>query len=156
MNALLLQLKNLLQKFLASLQKQPIPPAPIPPAPPVHASRIQEWANAIAVQEKGNPKFNNPGNLKLSTLTQSWGGKPAFQATDGGTICRFDTYEQGFAALCNFLNLACHDELKAFHVARNLRDFTEVYAHPPAGSHYAENVAIALKVDVNENISTFL
>lgn len=117
---------------------------------------ILTWANAIKIEEGAKPEINNPGNLKYAPLTASWGAKPGFNATDGGSIARFDTYQKGYDALCNFLVLGCHDELKFFHQARTIKEFTRVYANPPAGSKYAENVARALGVTVETDISTLI
>lgn len=164
MNALLLQLKTLLEKFLASLQKQPVPapvPAPIPqPVQPAHVSRIADWARAIQKAEgwavnSVSYTHNNPGNLKFTTLTKSWGAILGTNATDGGHFCKFQTYDQGFQALCNFLTLGAEDQLLAFHSARTLKKFTKVYAQPP-NDNYANGIAAALNEKVDENIAIFL
>jgi len=171
MNALLEILVVALEKLVASLKKKVPPPAPLPPDPkpiPVppppppkpSTSRIGEWAKAIEMQEGGHPydaniKLNNPGNLKYSTLTASWGGQKGFQATDGGWICKFSTFQQGFDALCNFLTLGAENELLFFHDARTLLLFTKKFACPPDDG-YANRVAAALRVKVDQDISTFL
>jgi hypothetical protein len=68
----------------APLQENtPVEPVVVPPtAKP--ASRIHLWALAISVQEGAKKELNNPGNLKVSTLTKSWGAANGFQAEDGG------------------------------------------------------------------------
>jgi len=138
------------------------PPAPTPePVPTPHVTKISTWAKAIEVEEGGKPGdlntvLKNPGNLKYGTLLASWGATKGRPASDGGFIAEFSTYEKGFQALCNFLTLACKDELKYFHDARSLKTFTQKYANPPANHPYAENVARKLGVDVNTNIAQLL
>jgi hypothetical protein len=115
------------------------------------------WALAIAVQEGAKKSLNNPGNLKLTTLTKSWGAKAGFDATDGGVICTFPTPQMGETALEDFLTLGCEDELVAFHApeARTLGGFTQIYAgNPPA--EYGEAVARALGCTLETLISTFI
>lgn len=139
---------KILQVKIKELKPMPIPV-------PVHTNKIIAWANAIKNQEGARPSLNNPGNLKVAPLTQSWGATNGFQATDGGWIAKFATYNQGFTALCNFLTLGCHDELKNFHDTRTLQKFMEVYAgHPPF--KYISSIAEELGVDINIDISTFL
>lgn len=116
---------------------------------------IQKWAKAIAQFEGSKTFLNNPGNLKLSPLTQSWGAKFGYSAVDGGVIAKFDTPEKGFTALCNFLTLGCRDELKAFHSARTLGQFMTVYAgNPPLA--YINGIAKLLNVSLETDIKTFL
>lgn len=118
-------------------------------------SKIIEWAHAIAIEEGSKPEVNNPGNLKLSTLTASWGAQEGFQATDGGWIAKFPSLTAGFTALCNFLMLGAQDELIAFHNARTLQSFSMVYAgNPPA--QYIQQIADRLNVPLNTNVSSFL
>lgn len=124
-------------------------------AQPLFSNKIISWANAIARCEGAKQSLNNPGNLKYSTLTASWGGKLGDNASDGGSICQFPDYNTGFTALCNFLKLGCEDELKAFHQARTLEAFSQVYAgNPPQG--YIDGVASILGVPTSVDISTFL
>lgn len=137
-------------KKLIGLIKQPMQ------QPQKFPQKIIIWANAIKIEEGARPGVNNPGNLKYSPLTASWGATPDFMPTDGGNIAKFPTSQKGFDALCNFLVLGCHDELKFFHQARTIKEFTHVYANPPAGSKYAENVARALGVTVETDISTLI
>lgn len=117
--------------------------------------KIIEWANAIKIWEGNAPWLNNPGSLKFSSLTNSWGARPGVQASDGGYIAKFDTYEKGFDALCNFLILGCQDHLLSFHNARTLGEFTKVYAGNPPQS-YINGIAHILGVPLDTNISTFL
>lgn len=119
--------------------------------------KIRVWALAIAVQEGARKDLNNPGNLKVSTLTKTWGAEEGFQATDGGWIAKFPTPQAGETALENFLILGAEDELIAYHSpeARTLQGFSEIYAgHPP--SEYAEAVARALGCTLDTQVSTFL
>ena len=119
------------------------------------ASRIHLWALAISVQEGAKKGLNNPGNLKVSTLTKSWGAIDGFQAEDGGWIAQFPTLEAGETALEDFLTLGAEDELLAFHEARTLLAFSNVYAgNPPA--EYPQAVARALGVSVDIDVSELL
>ena len=118
---------------------------------------IETWANAIAKEEGAESISNNPGNLKYSTLTASWGASRGRQATDGGFLCQFLSYQSGYNALCNFLTLGCEDMLVAFHAptARTLQGFTVIYAgNPPEG--YIQGIIEALGVPGDTQISTFL
>jgi hypothetical protein len=99
----------------------------------------------------------NPGNLKYSTLTASWGAQKGPAASDGGFLCQFANDNAGQTALCNFLVLGCEDELIAFHApeARTLAGFTTIYAgNPPEG--YITRIEEALGVPGTTQISTFL
>jgi hypothetical protein len=134
--------------------KQPITPTPMPIVSP---SKISTWAHLIEQGEGADQKSNNPGNLKVSSLTASWGAKPFRQASDGGWLAKFDTYEKGFTALCNFLTLGCENELIAFHKPeqRTLSGFTKVYAgNPPQG--YIDRIVKGMGGDPKVQISTFL
>lgn len=123
--------------------------------PPPFPSKITAWANAIKVAEGNAPYLNNPGSLKVSTLTQSWGAQNGVQASDGGWIAKFATYQLGFTALCNFLKLGAENELLAFHQARTLEAFTKVYAgNPPQG--YIDTIAKQLNCSLDVDVSTFL
>lgn len=118
---------------------------------------IIKWSEAIGRGEGADPASNNPGNLKLSTLTKSWGATEGRAATDGGFLCHFSTAQQGQDALCNFLKLGCENELLAFHSpeARTIRGFTVIYAgNPPEG--YIQNILNELGVPGDTNIATFL
>lgn len=120
-----------------------------------YPSLIQKWAQAIANQEGADPSSYNPGNLKYTTLTASWGATPGREALDGGHLCQFPDWQTGNNALCNFLMLGCEDELRAFHEARTLEAFTQVYAgNPPQG--YIDSIANELGVALDTLISTFI
>jgi hypothetical protein len=118
---------------------------------------IAKWAAAIGQWEGAKPELNNPGNLKFTTLTKSWGAMQGPAAFDGGILCQFPTLQAGDEALCNFLTLGCQDELLAFHApeARTLAGFTVIYAgNPPQG--YIDGIEEALGVPGTTLISTFL
>lgn len=145
---------------LSAAQKQPSTPAlpvnqPTMPISSKFAPMVVRWSKAIGQWEGADPASNNPGNLKYSTLTASWGATRGRAATDGGSLCHFPTLEQGQNALCSFLTLGCENELLAFHQARTLIEFTMVYAGgPPRG--YINGIATMLGVPLNINISSFL
>lgn len=121
------------------------------------SAKIVAWAKAIQTGEGATPASNNPGNLKYSSLTASWGATQGRAATDGGHLCQFATPNAGMDALCNFLVLGCKDELAAFHspAARTLQGFTEIYAgNPPQG--YITRIAATIGVPLNTPIASFL
>lgn len=124
---------------------------------PEQKSKIEIWASAIEKEEGFAPKTrswrnNNPGNIKFSPLIQKLGA--THQDPDGFAV--FPSYAAGREALCDFLTLACENMLVPYKNARTLKQFTQVYAHPPANHPYAENVAKKLKVDVEIDISKLL
>lgn len=118
---------------------------------------ITKWAEAIEHEEGATAASHNPGNLKYSTLTASWGATRGRPATDGGNLCQFPTYQQGFTALCNFLVLGCENELLAFHSpeARTLEGFTTIFAGNPP-EDYKLGIQEALGVPGTTLISTFI
>lgn len=120
-------------------------------------SRIEQWSRAIAVQEGAKKSLNNPGNLKYSTLTASWGATKGFQATDGGWIAAFPTLQEGQTALINFLTLGAENELIAFHTpeSRTLQGFSVIYAGNPP-QKYIDGIVSAMGVPGSTLISTFL
>ena len=148
---------NAYQQLIASLQKErdtlegmETPALKFPPM-------ILKWMGAVSKWEGANPALNNPGNLKFSTLTASWGATEGPAASDGGHLCQFKTLEAGQFALCSFLQLGCEDELVAFHApeARTLAGFTTIYAgNPPQG--YITGIEEMLGVPGTTQISTFL
>lgn len=119
---------------------------------------ISQWATLIARFEGANPVLNNPGDFKYSTLLGTWGGERSNEdGSDGGVFCKFPTYEIGFKVLCNFLTLGCEDELKDYHTARTIKEFTLVYTnHPQPEYDYSNNLIKELGVSPNTDISTFL
>jgi hypothetical protein len=134
-------------------------PAPQPQntTPTPFPAKIIAWASIVAKEEGSNPANNNPGNLKYSSLTASWGATQGPPAQDGGNLAKFQSYQAGFNALCNFLVLGCENQLIAFHSpeARTLAGFTKIYAgNPPQG--YINAIVQAMGGDPNVQISTFL
>lgn len=126
-----------------------------PTAPVSFPAKITQWAAIIAKEEGANPESNNPGNLKYSSLTASWGATQGKPAADGGYLCHFTDENAGLTALCDFLVLGCQDQLLAFHEARTLAEFTKIYAgNPPQG--YIDAIVQAMGGDPNVQISTFL
>lgn len=122
---------------------------------PAFSPMIVTWSQAIAHGEGASPASNNPGNLKYSTLTASWGATEGRAADDGGFLCQFSTLQQGQSALCNFLKLGAEDELVAFHEARTLQTFTVIYAGNPP-QEYIDVIGEILGVPLDTPISTFL
>lgn len=135
----------------------PTPPMPPPPTPSKYPSLIIKWAQAIAIGEGAAPASHNPGNLKLTNLTASWGATKGRPATDGGFLCQFPNDQMGEDALCNFLMLGAANDLIAFHApaARTLAGFTKIYAgNPPQG--YIDAIVKYMGVSPDAQISDFL
>ena len=156
---------------MASLDRQPVvltvapaglkPPLPAPTSPATPSSsgfapKILLWASAIAIGEGADPDSNNPGNLKISTLTASWGATKGRPASDGGFLCQFATLQDGQNALCNFLTLACEGELIISNPRPcSFQAFTEKYAgNPPMG--YMVGIADRLGISLDTDIATLL
>jgi hypothetical protein len=118
---------------------------------------IEKWITAISQWEGAIPAHHNPGNLKYSTLTASWGATRGPAASDGGYLCQFATDNAGEIALGNFLTLGCENELIAFHSpeARTLKGFTVIYAGNPP-QDYIDGIITGLGVPGDTQISTFL
>jgi hypothetical protein len=164
------QLIQALELKLGLLKARQIPPqadtAPqpqnsAPTATPTPATtfppQILAWATIIGKEEGANPTLDNPGDLKLSDLTKSWGAIQGFAATDGGFMAKFPTEQVGEIALCDFLVLGCQDGLLAFHspAARTLAGFMQIFAgNPPAA--YVDAIVMGMGVPADTQISTFL
>lgn len=132
------------------------PTSPIAPSTPLFAPMILKWADAIAPEEGAKPGSNNPGNMKYTTLTKSWGATQGRPATDGGYLCQFATMEAGKDALLNFLTLGCEGELIISHPwPCTFQDFTKRYAGDPPQA-YIDQIATAIDVSTNVLIKTFL
>ncbi len=133
------------------------PTATTEPTSTIFAPMIEKWITAVSQWEGANPESNNPGNLKYSTLTASWGATKGHPASDGGYLCQFATENAGEIALGNFLTLGCEDELIAFHSpeARTLRGFTVIYAGNPP-ENYIQGIIAGLGVPGDTLISTFI
>ena len=156
----ILEVIGITQKSISELPKvdKPVSPEPKEAYNEVKESlkenMIEKWARSIDKWE-GSTFGNNPGNMKYSPLIASWGGKKGQIAKDGGYFAKFDTYDQGFKALCNFLELGCKNELKSYKQARTLQKFMTIYAgNPPQG--YINGIAKDLNVSLDTDISTFL
>lgn len=143
---------------------QASPAQPIQVAP-VQTSRISLWAEGIQQAEgwaAGTRSFknNNPGNLKYTTLTASFGATGKDPMGDGSFFCIYPSYEVGFKALCSFLTLAAQNQLLDYHDKRTLMAFTLEYARPPKaldGSYpYLNIVANKIGVKVDQDISQLL
>lgn len=123
---------------------------------PAHLSKIETWARAIQHAEGGrtydrNTRNKNPGNLKFTSYTKSLGAV----SHDDKNFCVFPTYQDGFKALCTFLEDAASGKLMAYRPAMALRLFTQIYAEPPS-SAYVTYVAHELGVSVDTPISSLL
>ena len=119
-----------------------------PPFPP----KIVNWAKGIK-QWEGDITGHDAGNLKYTTLTQSWGAMKGRPAEDGGYFALFP--DDGMNALCNFLKLGCEDELVAFHQARTFESFTKIYAGNPPQT-YIQGIADLIPCQLTDDISIFL
>jgi hypothetical protein len=159
LRATFMTLSNTLTTLLAYLRSAPPPLPPVPPTLPAD-TRIKTWALGIQHNEGGKPqdlntRNKNPGNLKFTPYTASLGAKKGQSATDGGTFCYFDTYEQGFAALCQLLTDACTGNLIAYNPTDTLDSFTTKYAHPPTKT-YVNDIAARLQVDPSVQIKSLI
>jgi hypothetical protein len=152
---------GLIQKQIDALPKnvdKPISPEPqqvyneVKEA--IKPTMIEKWAKAIARME-GDISGVNPGNLKFSPLIEKLGGKKGRKGSDGGYFALFESYDAGFKALCDFLTLACKDQLKSYHTARTFQKFTKIYAGNPP-QNYINQIAKEIGVLLDTDISTFL
>lgn len=133
----------------------PVPVEPVLSPASSFPVLIVRWADAIAKWEGADPKLNNPGDLKFSTLTASLGGTQGKQASDGGWLCKFITPHAGLDALRHFLLLAAEDRLTSYHTARTLQAFSKIYGgNPPQG--YIDGIAKEMGVPTTVDIGTFL
>jgi hypothetical protein len=108
---------------------------------------ITAWALAIQEFEGWKPgshayRHNNPGNLK----------------SVDGTFKTFKTYEQGFAALKDYLTRACTGKHNAYKPTMTLKQFFGVYA--PDGElivgNYTAYVAKKMGVSPDTIIATLV
>jgi hypothetical protein len=100
-----------IKKNSATNETKPTPP----PTPEPVVSKIKAWAEAITKYEnmgKYHKDLNNPGAIK---------GK-------NGLFLKFNTYEEGFDYLCDYLTRACKGEHNAYRPEMTLKQFTEIYA----------------------------
>ena len=124
---------------------------------PMNRNRIEEWALSIQHAEGGKPndlntRNRNPGNLKFTSYTASLGGKKGSAGSDGGNFCVFDTYQDGFKALCQFLTDACTNKLKSYRRTMTLDEFSKVFANVPLGHGYQKSIALRLRVPLSIQI----
>ncbi len=141
-----------LLKNLISIKTMPeiIPPEPMSPVPepkPFELPKIQTFATAIEKYEgftKGSRSYrnNNSGNLKFSDYVQSLGAK----GKDKDNFAIFDTYQEGYCALCCFLYDACQGNLIPYRKGNErpssftIQEFFEVYA-PASDKNYPKKYA---------------
>lgn len=151
---------NLIQHFktqVSVIKDIPKIPQSMPEPTNVFPQKITQWANLIAKFEGANPTYNNPGNFKFAPLMATWGATQGPKGSDGGSFAQFPTREMGFTALCNFLILGCHDELKNYHMERTIKEFTEVYTnHPKPEFDYSDGIIKGLQCTPDTLISTFI
>lgn len=138
---------------------KPTPPIIVPPpvAQPPHTSKITTWALAIQHAEGGkiqdrNTVNKNPGNIRHTPYTATLKG---VVGTDAANFCVFDTYTDGFNALCQFLTDAANGFLKPYPKHITLDAFTTIYAQPP-NKNYVKSVATALNVPITTPIENLL
>lgn len=149
----LFKTENLLDYKVNPLKEDKLKTTPVTENKP---TKIEILANAIAKWE-GDTQGTNPGNIKFSSLTQSWGAKKGRKATDGGYFAIFNSKEQGFIALCNFLTLGCKDQLKYFHKPedRLLGGFLKKFAGNP-DIKYIKGIAKEVGCSLETNMKDFL
>lgn len=91
---------------------------------------------------------NNPGNLRYSSLQT--GKKDGF--------AYFETYDDGFNALINYLGNICENKSNIYTPEMTLEEFFHVYAPPSDNnnsSYYASVVTDNLGVDDEHQIKEF-
>jgi hypothetical protein len=136
------------------------------PKPETPKSRIEDWALAIKAHEgwitpeDKNPKYptgtasyrnNNPGNFRCYQLVMGEFG--AIGCINNLAV--FQTYEQGFNSLKQFLIYACTNELRNYKSTMSLLDFYKKYAPSSDGNNpmnYATDVARRLGVSIDTKI----
>ena len=113
-------------------------------------SRIKDWAKAIEIYEGffvGSRSYrnNNSGNIKNSD----------------GTFFVFDTYQDGFDYLCDYLTRACKGEHPAYPKGgeTTLQEFTNIYA-PLSDKNqpdiYCRFIANKLGVSIDTHIKNLI
>lgn len=121
---------------------------------------IYEWARAIQRHEGYFPgsasyRNNNPGNFRCSGLVMGEFG--AIKCVNNLAV--FRTFDEGFAALRQFLIYAAEGKLRAYKPDMTLYQFYAVYA-PSADNNnpknYAEAVAKDLGISPNTRIRELL
>jgi len=122
------------------MPKEPEIPEPtqpevvVQPIAPIEENKRKKWAEAITIYEnmaKYHKDLNNPGAIK---------GK-------SGKFLKFDTYEEGFDYLYDYLTRACNGEHKAYKPNFTLLQFFEVYA-----PKYDKNNSLAYALWIAERL----
>lgn len=129
-------------------------------------NRIEDWALAIKAHEgwitpeDKNPEYpngtasyrnNNPGNFRCYQLVMGEFG--AIGCINNLAV--FQTYEQGFNSLKQFLIYACTNELRNYKSTMSLLEFYKKYAPSSDGNNpmnYATDVARRLGVSIDTKI----
>lgn len=117
--------------------------------------KIYTWAKAIAPEEGARPDLNNPGDLKVTETTKTWGATNGFQAKDGGWIAKFPDFNAGFKAQCNLLTLIAANEAIGYHIDRTFEGVMKVYANNPLQS-YIDGIAKLISCELSTDVSSFL
>lgn len=133
------------QTEIKPIEVPPIPPIPAIPEPiePIKISRIIDWAKAIKIYENSPKSWNNPGSIRGIN----------------GQFLKFNTYQEGFDYLCNYLTRTCKGEHKAYKPTMTLFEFFKVYAPSydnNSPEKYALFVAEKLKVAITIQIKDLL
>lgn len=136
MNALLLKLRDLLERLKTLLLKQKaeqavVSPINVEPPPPVHASQMWNLAYGIFEAEGGSKAagfhVNNRGDLKYTDYTKSLGATGATPMN----FAIFPTMDIGDQACVQLCVDAATNKLKAFQGTMTLKKFCQIYALPP-------------------------
>jgi hypothetical protein len=131
-----------------SVPIEPLPPLPTPPV-----SKLRQFASAIETYENAPKDWKNPGALTFTALTQELG---AVDKTAGG-FCVFETYEKGFKALCDFIELAAGDKLLRYHDC-DILGFFKTYAPYPINNpeKYAQFAALKVSQKIGDKLKDFI
>ena len=138
-----------IQEFFLGDDEEEEEPVPEPePAPEPKKDLLELWALGIEEFESGgdknalNYRRNNPGNIK---------------AVSGGFL-KFDTYEEGFAYLKDYLTRAATGRHRAYHPEMSLYEFFRTYAPDPEPipSNYANHVAKKMGVTIYTKIKSLV
>lgn len=132
--------------------------------------KILDWALAIQEHEgffkpgenKNHPngslswRNNNPGNIRYVGQKRAING---YSEIGKGNFCRFATYADGLAELCDMLIRACTPPTERYSPEMTLLEFFQAYAPSGDGNdpkRYAQTVAKKLEVDTNLQIKYLL
>ena len=152
---------NLLFQWLGLIAKAPVSPLEAPTSPtdppptatlipkepePPRKSRIREWA--LAIQE-----YEGYGTQWAFTITKNF--NPGAIRSKNGSFLKFDTYQEGFNYLADYLTRAATGKHDAYKPKFTLSRFFEVYSPTEDNNNplaYAEFVAKKLSVEINIQI----